>query len=248
MKHTLTIISLFFLVSCSTQFHVSHVDYAERKMSDSLRTSDARIDSLVRPYRDSMEMEMKQVVAISDTILTKQMPESDLGNLLADILLQKAREYSNKKVDIAVINFGGIRISQLPKGNITRNHVFELMPFDNMVVLLEIDGATLKKLFDRMAAAGGIPVSGARYGIKSDKTATNISVQGEPLDANRKYTLAISDYMANGGDKLDILKSVPQIKTNKLLRDAFMEGFTDMNTKGQHIKSIRDGRVKLISQ
>ena len=248
MKKLIPIFALFLIASCSRPLIVTQAGYTERRMSDTLKAFDPHIETIVKPYRDSMDAEMKQVVAISDTILTKQMPESDLGNLLADILLDKAQQYSGRKVDVAVINFGGIRISQLPKGNITRSHVFELMPFDNMLVLLEVDGATLTKLFDRMAGAGGVPVSGASYAIRSDKTCTNIMVQGVAIDMNKKYTLAISDYLANGGDKLDMLKGIPQIQTNKLLRDAFMEGFMDMNAKGQHIKSIRDGRVKLITE
>ena len=248
MKKLIPLLALFLIASCSRPLVVSQAGYQERKMSDSLRVYDQHMETIVKPYRDSMEAEMKQVLAVSDTILSKQMPESDLGNLLADILLDKAQQYTHRKVDVAVINFGGIRISQLPKGNITRGHVFELMPFDNELVLLEVDGATLKKLFDRMAASGGVPVAGASYAIRSDKTCTNIMVQGAAIDMNRKYTLAISDYLANGGDKLDMLKPITQFRTNKLLRDAFMEGFIDMNAKGQHVKSIRDGRVKLISK
>jgi 2',3'-cyclic-nucleotide 2'-phosphodiesterase (5'-nucleotidase family) len=245
MKQGLVFFSLLFLLSCSSPLTLTQVSYAERRMSDSLTASDPHIEAVIKPYRDSMEVEMKQVLVISDTVLTKQQPESDLGNLLAEILLEKSQKYTQHKVDLAVINFGGIRISQLPAGKITKEKAFELMPFDNRIVLLEVDGTTLLKLFDKMASTGGTPVAGARYAIDSKKAA-NISIQGKALDPAGKYTLAISDYLANGGDNLDMLKSVQQIPTGMLLRDAFIEGFTDINAKGQHLKSIKDGRVSVI--
>ncbi|MFN8316800.1 MAG: 5'-nucleotidase [Chitinophagales bacterium] len=105
-----------------------------------------------------------------------------------------------------MINLGGIRQPQLPAGNVTLGNIFELMPFDNMIVLLVLDGKTTKQFLDIMAASGGLPISGVRYTI-SNETATAISFNGVPFDENKTYTLAISDYLANGGDKLDFLKN-----------------------------------------
>lgn len=244
MKQGIIFFGLVFLMACSRPMVVTQVNYAERRMSDSLTASDAHIETVIRPYRDSMQAEMKQVLVISDTVLTKSQPESDLGNLLAEILLDKSQKYTGRKVDIAVINFGGIRITQLPKGSITNENAFELMPFDNKIVLLEIDGATLHGLFDKMASTGGTPIAGARYVI-DNKKATNIIIQGKPIDPAGRYTVSISDYLANGGDNLDVLKPIPQISTGVLLRDAFIEGFKEINAKGQHLKSIRDGRVSI---
>jgi 2',3'-cyclic-nucleotide 2'-phosphodiesterase (5'-nucleotidase family) len=221
---------------------VTQVSYAERRMSDSLSAADPHVESVIRPYRDSMDAEMKMVLVVSDTILTKSMPDSDLGNILAGILLDKSKKYSHRQVDIAVINFGGIRITQLSKGDVTVEKAFELMPFDNKIVLLEIDGNTLQGFFDKMASTGGTPIAGARY-IIDNKKATKITIGEKPINPTTKYIVAISDYLANGGDNLDILKSIPQISTGVLLRDAFIEGFRDINAKGQHLKSIKDGRV-----
>jgi 2',3'-cyclic-nucleotide 2'-phosphodiesterase (5'-nucleotidase family) len=245
IKKVSLLFSVLALAACSRQLTVTQVNYVERRMTDSLTAFDPRVESVIKPYRDSMEAEMKQVLVINDTVLTKQMPESDLGNLLAEILLQKSQQYTHQNVDVAIINFGGIRITQLHAGKVTYENAFELMPFDNKIVLLQLDGATAQKLFDKMAAAGGVPLAGARYVIDGGK-ATHITIKGKDFDAGAKYSVAISDYLANGGDNLDILKPIPQISTNKLLRDAFIEGFKDINARGEHLKSIKDGRVTLI--
>ena len=244
MKKQFIYIAIILLASCSSKFTPVQYSATERRMSDSLKVSDPKIEAIIKPYRDSMQAEMSQVLVINDTVLTKKMPESNLGNLLSEILLEKAVKYSHRKVDVAMINFGGIRIPQLPKGNVTREQAFELMPFDNKLVLLELNGDLTQKLFDRMAGAGGVPIAGARYVIKDGK-ATNIIIQGSAFDPSKKYTVALSDYLANGGEKLDMLIPVPQIETNVLLRDIFIEGFIDINAKGQHLKSVKDGRVTI---
>jgi 2',3'-cyclic-nucleotide 2'-phosphodiesterase (5'-nucleotidase family) len=89
-----------------------------------------------------------------------------------------------------------------------------------------------------MAASGGLPISGVRYTI-SNETATTISFNGVPFDENKTYTLAISDYLANGGDKLDLLKKCKQQSTAKLIRDAFIEYFSEEKI----INGELDGRV-----
>ncbi len=239
------VIFILALASCSAPLTVSNVSYAERRMTDSIAADDPHTEAIIKPYRDSMQAEMKQVVVISDTVLTKQTPESDLGDLLADIMLLKSRQYAHRNVDVAIINTGGIRATQLHAGKITTENVFELMPFDNKIVLLELDGATTQKLFDRLATAGGTPIAGARYVINSGK-ATGATIAGKAIDPVAKYTISISDYLANGGDNLDLLKTVAQINTGVFVRDAFMEGFKDMYAKGQHLKSVKDGRVTIV--
>ena len=133
---------------------------------------------------------------------------------------------------------GGIRQPQLPAGNVTIGNIFELMPFDNMIVLLALDGKTTKQFLDIMAASGGLPVSGVRYEINNE-TANNITFNGVPFNENKTYTLAISDYLANGGDKLELLKKFKQQSTAKLIRDAFIEYFSEEKI----INGKVDGRV-----
>lgn len=234
-----------FLASCSSkQLAITQYGFEERKMSDSLALYDKHIDSIIKPYRDSVDAEMNIVLVINDTVLTKKMPESDLGNLLSEILLKKSAEYTKQKVDYAIINFGGIRIPQLPAGNVTLSKAFELMPFDNKIVLLNLDGPTTAKLFDHMAASGGVPIAGARYKIHKS-TAIDITIDSKAFDINKNYVVALSDYLANGGENLDFLKNKTQIKTDSLLRNAFIDGFKEINAKGEHLKSIKDGRVSI---
>ena len=124
--------------------------------------------------------------------------------------------------------------------------MIELMPFENRIVIMEVNGLTLDSLFNHMAAKGGWHVSGARYKIKDGK-AVEVTIQGEPLQSRGVYIMAVSDYLAQGGDNCTMLKGIPYTDTQKTLRDALVEGIQEMTLRGEHIKSVLDGRVQKVN-
>ena len=75
---------------------------------------------------------MNTVIGFSTIGLTKKLPESGLGNLIADAMKEMAQKKYATKVDAAFVNYGGIR-SYIPKGEITIGKIFEIMPFDNLI-------------------------------------------------------------------------------------------------------------------
>ncbi len=127
-------------------------------------------------------------------------------------------------------------------GNITRGKIFELSPFDNIIVLLKVDGKTLHQFLDTVASRGGWPSSGCTYQLKY-KRAVNISVGGRPIQDNSEYTIALVDYVANGGDNCDMLKKIPQQTNGYLFRDAVIEYFADMQKQGKKLTAKIENRV-----
>jgi 2',3'-cyclic-nucleotide 2'-phosphodiesterase (5'-nucleotidase family) len=248
-------IFFFFLLisasSCTKHFVATKYKFEEQRLNPN-SASDEKIASIIRPYKDSLDKEMNVVLAFSDTILTKSIPESDLGNLMCNLVLKKSKDYCNCKVDFTFLNNGGIRLPNLPKGNITLGKIIELMPFENLIDIMTVNGKTLDTLFNYMASKGGWQVSGARYGINKfpgyvgDPKATAVFINGEPLDLNKNYTIAVSDYLAQGGDNCTMLSYLPKTILSKNLRDAIIDGLKEMNTRGEHIKSIIDGRVQIV--
>lgn len=184
---------------------------------------------LLKPYHDSVERSMSEVLGTTAAALDKMQPSGSLGNFMADAVLAMAAKNFNTNVDFAIVNYGGIRSTQLAKGTVTRGKVFELMPFDNLMVLQKLSAQQVQQLFDYIAARGGWPIAGASFVIK-DKKATNILVGGKPLEANKEYTLANSDYVANGGDNADFLKPIPQINSGYLIRDALIAYVRSLKT------------------
>lgn len=185
---------------------------------------------------------MNDVIAVAGMALEKKQPESTLGNVVADAMLAMAKEKYNTNADAAFVNFGGIRLPSLAAGNITRGKIFELSPFDNIIVLLKVDGKVMKQFLDLVAGRGGWPCAGITYQIK-DKQAVNISIGGNPISDNNIYTIALVDYIANGGDDCVFLKPIPQQNNGYLFRDGIIEYFSRLNKEGKQITAKIENRV-----
>jgi 2',3'-cyclic-nucleotide 2'-phosphodiesterase (5'-nucleotidase family) len=200
------------------------------------------MNAFIKPYKDSLDAVMSQVIIVNDDMLTKKQPESDLGNVLADAMLNQANKVCGKKADVSILNIGGIRLTQLAPGPVTMGKIYELMPFENKMVLIEVKGSEMQKLFDAIAHAGGWPISGASFIIKS-RRAVNTKIAGQPVDSSKTYILALSDYLAEGGDNLEMIKGKPYTDCKKTLRQAFIDEFAEMNAQGKHLKSYFDQRI-----
>jgi 2',3'-cyclic-nucleotide 2'-phosphodiesterase (5'-nucleotidase family) len=193
-----------------------------------------------------MDAEMNEVIGTCAVSLFKELPEGTLGNWVCDALASEAGEVTDKSVDFALQNHGGVRINELAPGPVTIGEIFELMPFDNMVVILEADGHTVQRLFDFVAVKGGWPVSSAvRMGIK-DTVAVDVKIGGVPLDVERKYVFAVSDYIANGGDNLSFLTDLPRVTPDLLVRDALINHVKKITGQGGVITATKEGRIRIV--
>lgn len=210
------------LAACQTAQQLSGVRFKDYAVTKDLK-KDSLVLYMLKNYKDSVDKNMDEVVAVSATELLKELPNSTLGNFLADAYLWAATKQIDKQVDVAFMNHGGIRVNRMPAGNITRRHIFEVMPFDNAIVIIEVKGSVLKNYLDFLAAdGGGGGVAGLNYRIQ-DKQAVDVLIQGAPLDANKSYLMANSDYAVDGGGGFTAFKQMNQNRTNYLQRDAILD-------------------------
>ena len=243
MKSRLRI--LFFLttalLSCKTSFQISKKESGQYKFSDSTNTEiDSSIYSEIAPYREKMQSAINEVLAVSTTSLERGLPESKLGNFLSDACMSSAKE-KNMQADFAVFNTGGLR-RPLPSGNITRGDVFELMPFENTLVILSMNGGDVKKLVNFIATKGGAPVSGIQLRIQ-DSVATNVFINNVALDTTKIYRVLTSDYLANGGDAFPFVTDKNWDAVNLKVRDALIEYLISQTKAGKKINVDLDGRI-----
>ena len=197
-------------------------------------------------YRDSVSRSMNVVIGFSLGGLTKQQPESGLGNFMADAVRIMGQKVFKQPVDAAFINYGGIR-SYLPKGNVTLGNIFELMPFDNILVLQKVRGDSLQSFLNHIAGRNGWPISGITMGI-SNKKAVNVLIDGRSLYADSIYTIANSDYVANGGDNTTMLKIFPQLSKGYLVRDALVAYVRLLTEQGKPIDAKPEKRIVYANQ
>src|SRR5687767_3033248 len=231
---------LSFILACNTTYQSQSLQYKTYPVSGTEQDPD--LLNVIKPYSDSVNKSMNDVVGVAEKTLEKKMPEGTLGNFMVDAFFIMAKEKYNVPVDAAFLNHGGIRLTQLPAGNVTRGKIFELMPFDNLLILQKLKGDVLQQLLDLIASKGGWPVAGITMQIK-DKKAVNVMIGGRPLDLNATYTTANSDFMANGGDNADMLRPIPQITNGYLMRDAIFDYIKKLKGQGKDISANEENRI-----
>ena len=243
-KYAYFLFLIFFslLSSCLSYRPVIKYDSAIYEIKPSL--ADSAMNAHIAPYKSEMDQEMNVILAVSQQPMERGTPAGLLGNFVTDVILKKSKEYcaDSCNIDFCVLNNGGLRNS-LPKGNITRGNVFELMPFENTVVIVTLNGSEIKELADFIANKGGVPVSGLRMKIKNGM-ASEVTIGERALDLNRRYTVSTSDYLANGGDNMTFFsKTIRTISTGKKVRDIIIEHLSEENQKGRTIVVKEDGRI-----
>lgn len=246
-KNTLLLCLLFqiLLAGCS---HTLQTEYKTTQYkitaSDTLKETN-RITEFLQPYHDSLQLQMQEVVSYTDNPLIKGNPESNLGNFVADacqwLADSLARTGQITNTDFTMLNSGGLRTA-LPKGNITRGNIFELMPFENELVIVYLPSDISDKLFSYIAKRNGNPVSGIKMQIKENE-AINIEIQGKKISSNPECKLLTSDYLANGGDNLDFLVNLKRDKTGVKVRDAIFLYLRHLQLSGSKITTMTDGRI-----
>jgi len=231
----------FLLLSCSSKTKITSVVVSHVNMTDSISEGDAAIASLISPYKKELDLTMNEVLNTSEMAMLNDRPEGILGNFVADLSLKKAHEIDNA-VDFCLLNTGGLRTS-LPEGEITRGKIFELMPFENELVVITLTGRKTKALFDYLSKVGGQPVAGVKIGIEKDRPEI-IYINKVLFDSTKIYKVVTTDYLANGGDKMDFFKEpISRKLLNIKLRDAIIEYVVEEKENGRSINAKFDGRV-----
>ena len=191
-------------------------------VNDSVGEDPAMLE-MVAPYSEEMISQISEVVGRADVEIREGKPEGPLGTFAAEAMLSVVQGLTDKPVDMALTNNGGLRVPIGP-GEITVGKMFELMPFDNMMIVLDLTADQVNQLAQKLAEVGGDPIAGFSFAITSDDKAVEIQVGGEDLDPNRTYRIVTSDYLANGGGPYDVLwEAAERDEVAYLLRDAFTE-------------------------
>lgn len=192
------------------------------------------------PIKANMEKEMNEPLGYAPEALWVKGPECPMLNWASDALWEAAKQHYNGKVDIAVVNIGGMRCSW-PAGPVTRGNVFELMPFDNRLVVLTLKGADLLDLFQAFADYGGQGVAGMRMSAVNGKL-TDATIGGKKVNPKANYTVATSDYLSGGADHMEALTRYTNYwNSDLLIRDLYIQAVRDQDT----IRAVVDGRMNI---
>lgn len=237
MKKILLLVSLFALFSSPLygqvvrSYSLDPID--ERYMSE----RDEDMERYLKRLNRKMSKQMNVVVGYSERELSNELPPKDeLPQLLTRLLCEHAQPVSqkidNRPVEIALLNYGGIR-DLLPQGTLTLGDFYRILPFENLIVLFDITGAELLKMVAQAPDAD----FAAFHGVKISSDKQSVTVNGAPVNPQRTYRVVSIDFIESGGD--NILKDIqftPVVNTMQPLRDGILEEIEKITAKGEHIK------------
>lgn len=251
-KVNLKITGMFFIAVVLTaacakkQYTLKSIEVARVEMDSAWQpAAGTAMRALVDSLRTEMTEEIQTVIGTALRTLTKGKPQSLQGNFTADALFDYASGLWGD-VDFAVMNTGGIR-SILNRGQITIGNMYEIFPFDNRMVLLELQGKAVVELFDAIAKKEGECLSKNIEVVIKDKTVRSLKIGGKAIDRNRIYRIATIDYLAEGNDRMEALtKAVKVTDSNMLIRDAMIEYIKKQTAGNKAIDSNLDNRITVL--
>ena len=212
------------------------IDSGTEKLADKSYTEH------LQPLKQQLGLKMNIVIGEAAETMKGHAPESLLSNFSADVYRLAGTDYLGQAVDVSIVNLGGLR-TVISAGNITVGKIYELMPFENELVILWLKGDKLLELVQFFASVGGEGISGIRMEINNGK-AVNVTVNGSAINPEKIYSIATSDYLAGGNDKMfQLAQSEKRQNTGIKLRDILLKYIKSETAKGNKIQAKLDGRT-----
>ena len=207
---------------------------------------DTPVAKIVDNARKGMEY-LNEVLAVSAMEMTAFRPESELSNLTADIILDRASVLTGKEIDCSLYNMGGIRIT-LPAGEITLGDIVSCYPFNNTLIVAEIKGDRLAEFFKDFAAMNQPEaISGAKMEVTEDGNLLSVTVGGKEIDPSKTYRLASISFLVSGGDGFYLERYADRIvDTGVQVKDAVIAYCKESYKAGTKLSSDVEGRYVIV--
>ena len=233
------LVSLF--TACHRPLHVSKttgqvllVDSTYNAMQDT-----QYLQSLA-PIKEDLEKQLGAPIGYAPEALTVNRPECTMLNWACDALLAIAQKQCPNPVDMAVVNIGSMRC-EWAAGEITFRNVFELMPFDNELVVLTLTGEEIHRLCEIVATNNGEGMAGLRLKARNGKV-LQVEINGKSLEKDKTYTVATSDYLSQGNDGMLPLKNyIKYWNSEEKIRDLYIEYIKQVKV----VQAKVDGRMDI---
>lgn len=248
-KVTAFALLLALTTGCASHYELTNVSRT-RILVDSRydATPHAAANQFIAPFKAKVDSVMSPIVGAVAHDMAAKRPESDLSNLLADILVWAAQEFGEQPA-FGVQNMGGIRAA-LSKGNVRYGDVLDVAPFENKICLLTLTGEKVMELFGQMAHRGGEGVShGVELVITPDGKLLSARLHGKEIDTKAKYRVVTLDYLAQGNDQLEAFKSGTNLLSPQEerynTRFIIMNYFREMMAQGKAVDAQVEGRITI---
>ncbi len=235
--------------SCKKENHLVKITGTRIEINDST-ASRSDIENFIAPYRKNVQRSLDSALAYSPKTFTKQdgILNTAIGNLLADIVLQQAnpvfKSRTENNIDMVLLNHGGIR-APITKGAISARTAYNVMPFENSIMVVEMKGTDIKKIITYLQQAKKAhPFSGLKLTVDANFDIVQALINEKEINDNDTYFVATSDYLYNGGSAMYFFKEAGKSYTlNYKIRNAMIDYFKKVDT----IAPVQDDRFLQIN-
>ena len=236
--HLIFLLNFLFFFGCKQQqLNLIKIEGKQITISDSLKL-DSEIDAFIKPYREHIESDLDSVLAYAVDTYSKSdgVFNTAIGNLITDIVFSEANLVFNKRtgknIDFVLLNHGGIR-AIISKGNVTTRTAYEVMPFENSIVVVALKGDKIKNIIDYLITTRKAhPFSWQlKLVIDNDYNPIVVTINGHEIDPNKTYYIATSDYLYNMGDDMTFFQPNEGVyPLDYKIRNALIDNFKKVDT------------------
>lgn len=245
IQYYISFLLLFLILSCTTSRYQPIEINAKRIPVEETIAPDTAIQNFIKPYSVHIDKTLDSVLAYNPTNLSKTDGKLNtaIGNLLADIVMEQAnpvfKSRTGKEIDLVLLNHGGIR-STIGIGPVTARTAYQIMPFENEIVVVEITGEKLEDLLTYLERAKTAhPLSGMQILVDHNFKTLQATVNGKKIQRNKTYFVATSDYLQQGGDNMNFFKDPVKVyPVDYKIRNSVIDYFSKVDT----LKTGRDNR------
>ena len=227
------------------------VKATERAIDESI-PNDPAVEAVLAPYVAKVRELDAPIGKLVGELKKGGMGAGSLGNFVADAIRLRAEAKLGKPVLLAITNSGGLRKNEIAEGNLSANDIFQLLPFENALVALDLTGEQLRR-FLAVILTHRDAQSGARITYRANEKKENeiVSVKlgtsgaGVEIDPQASYTIVTIDYLVKRGGDYSILQEAKNVRPlNLTLRDAVLDYVKAETASGRALKATLDGRFR----
>jgi 2',3'-cyclic-nucleotide 2'-phosphodiesterase (5'-nucleotidase family) len=226
---------------------------ASERAIDASIPNDPAVDAVLAPYSAKVHELDAPIGKLVGELKKGGMGAGSLGNFVADALRARAEVKLGKPVLLAITNSGGLRKNEFAEGNLSSNDIYQLLPFENALVVLDLTGEQLRR-FLYIVVTHRDAQSGARITYRTNEkkeseiVAVRLGSSGaveKEIDPQATYTIVTIDYLVKRGGDYSILQEAKNVRPLGLtMRDAVLDYVKAETAAGRAVKATLDGRFR----
>ena len=224
--------------------------HSSQTVVDSTIPDDAAVEKMLEPYAGKVRALNVVVGRLERPLKKEPVGAGSLGNFVSDGIRTYAQTKLNKPIALTIMNAGGLRKNDIAAGELRATDIFELLPFENALVAVDVTGADLLKVLPALVRDAQ---SGARLQYKWNDQNRPEFISGKLVDENGReheidpakiYTIVTIDYLIKlGSGSYAILQEAKStMPLNITLRESIMEYVKSETAAGRVIGHRTDNR------